>query len=439
MIFGYEKLQENGEPIENCLDFVSNNWNICDCHNYFCGMFQKVKHDFIQKTESGEFKVNTPLKFRSIKSIKDEKYFYVINIKEFAAAMGVDRVSGLELDNHVFEYMGETALNHCRENQSKIIINYGYEGFGSDANDSILSQTLLTKLHKILDEYNLPYENIIYLDGNTFIDSKNLNTKVRYFSYEYCALDWERYTSMHPSMTYHGNKRSIKNLKKFEKTKDIVRNKYFLSFNRLPKQHRFDFVLSLFKNRILDKGYVSFPKKNAFWKFETYYQDLKPYELKFFDVLPLTIDDIDLEEKKWSFELTSNNFYLDSYFQVVNENQFTSLDDQIQFSEKVWKPITNFQPFILLGDRFMLRQLRVWGFQTFEPFIDESYDNELDKDKRFDMVISQVKKLCEMPIEEIDEWYWSIEDKIKHNYYHFYNQFSRKQRDKLYKKLKETL
>ena len=156
-------------------------------------------------------------------------------------------------------------------------------------------------------------------------------------------------------------------------------------------------------------------------------------------MLPLIIDDIDLEEKKWSFELTSNNFYLDSYFQVVNENQFTSLDDQIQFSEKVWKPITNFQPFILLGDRFMLRQLRVWGFQTFEPFIDESYDNELDKDKRFDMVISQVKKLCEMPIEEIDEWYWSIEDKIKHNYYHFYNQFSRKQRDKLYKKLKETL
>ena len=103
------------------------------------------------------------------------------------------------------------------KNQSKIIINYGYEGFGSDINDSILSPTLLSKLHKILDEYNLPHENIIYLDGNTFIDSKNLNTKVKYFSYEYCALDWERYTSMDPSMIYHGNKRSIKNLKNLKK------------------------------------------------------------------------------------------------------------------------------------------------------------------------------------------------------------------------------
>ena len=46
---------------------------------------------------------------------------------------------------------------------------------------------------------------------------------------------------------------------------------------------------------------------------------------------------------------------------------FQVLDDQIQFSEKVWKPITNFQPFLLLGDRSMLKQLRNWGFQTFEP------------------------------------------------------------------------
>ena len=90
VIFGYEKLQDDGDPIENCLDFVSNNWNICDCGNFFCGMFQNVRHDFIQRTENGEFQVHTPLVFRSLKSdIKDEKYFYVINIKEFS--VGIDR------------------------------------------------------------------------------------------------------------------------------------------------------------------------------------------------------------------------------------------------------------------------------------------------------------------------------------------------------------
>ena len=59
--------------------------------------------------------------------------------------------------------------------------------------------------------------------------------------------------------------------------------------------------------------------------------------------------------------------------------------------------------------------------------------------QRFDMVISQIIKLCEMPIEEIHEWYWSIEDRLKHNYYHFYNKYSREQRNKLYTTLKETL
>ena len=439
VIFGYEKLQDDGDPIENCLDFVSNDWAICDCGNFFCGMFQNVRHDFIQTTEHGEFQVHTPLVFKLISDIKDEKYFYVVNLKEFSAAVGIDRQTLVPLNNNVFEYMDETALQHCRVGQCKIILNYGYEGFGEGMNDSILCGVMREKLHSLLDKYNLPHENIIYVDGNTYLDDVKIDTKVKYFSYEYCGLDWDRYTSMHPSMIYHGNKRSIQNLRKFEKTKDKIRNKYFLSYNRLPKQHRLDFVISLYKHNLLEKGYVSFPRKDAFWKFETFRQDLKPYELSLYTKLPLSIDNIDLEEKKWSYELTNNNFYLDSYFQVVNENQFSSFSDQIQFSEKVWKPITNFQPFLLLGDRSMLKQLRNWGFQTFQPLIDESYDKELDKDKRFDMVISQIIKLCEMPIEEIHEWYWSIEDRLKHNYYHFYNKYSREQRNKLYTTLKETL
>ena len=82
--------------------------------------------------------------------------------------------------------------------------------------------------------------------------------------------------------------------------------------------------MSLYKHNLLEKGYVSFPRKDTFWKFETFRQDLKPYELSLYTKLPLSIDNIDLEEKKWSYELTNNNFYLDSYFQVVNENQFSS-------------------------------------------------------------------------------------------------------------------
>ena len=190
---------------------------------------------------------------------------------------------------------------------------------------------------------------------------------------------------------------------------------------------------------MLNKGYVSFPKEDDFWKFETYNGELKPHEDSLFSKLPLKIDDIQLDKKKWSYEKFDNRFYLDSYFQIVTENQFTDYEDQLQFSEKVWKPITNFQPFILLGDRYQLKKLREWGFKTFSPFIDESYDNVLDKKERFNMIELEINRLCNRPIEEIHDWYWSIQQDLRHNYYHFYGKWIKSKRDKLYDTLKEIL
>ena len=40
-----------------------------------------------------------------------------------------------------------------------------------------------------------------------------------------------------------------------------------------------------------------------------------------------------------------------------------------------------YKPFILI-DRYQIKKLKEWGFKTFHPFIDESYDDVLDKDKR---------------------------------------------------------
>ena len=49
------------------------------------------------------------------------------------------------------------------------------------------------------------------------------------------------------------------------------------------------------------------------------------------------------------------------------------------------------------------------GFKTFHPFIDESYDDVLDKDKRQKMIFKQIEILCNKSVEEIHDWYWSIE------------------------------
>ena len=35
----------------------------------------------------------------------------------------------------------------------------------------------------------------------------------------------------------------------------------------------------------------------------------------------------------------------------------------------------------------------------------------------------EINKLCSMSVEEIHELYWSMEEILKYNYYHFYGKF----------------
>jgi hypothetical protein len=55
-------------------------------------------------------------------------------------------------------------------------------------------------------------------------------------------------------------------------------------------------------------------------------------------------------------------------------------------SEKIFKPISNLQPFLVIGDYLTLAELKKLGFKTFSPFIDESYDNERDSYKRMELI-----------------------------------------------------
>tara|TARA_B100000029_G_scaffold469905_1_gene508251 strand:- start:3720 stop:5087 length:1368 start_codon:yes stop_codon:yes gene_type:complete len=446
-IFGYEKFKENGDPLDNCIDYSFEGWRICDNSNILLNMFQHMDWKYLLKDDGGEFKKGMSVRIKNIYDLKDEKYFFPISVKEFSGALGKKRFSEKIYKDNIFNHIPEKVLEDVRSNKCKIIIDFGYEGFGSERQDTILFKPLLELLHKILKRFSLPQENIIYMDANVILDGKhmglNLPTKVSYIHYEYCAIDWWRFTMMHPSTMYHGNEISDGNKKRWLDTKDKLRDKYFLSFNRLPKEQRIALVLMLEKYNLLDKGYVSFGniteecktdpytewQVNLNWEY--YNKELKPYEKTLMKKLPLVIDRENLDELKYSFELFDISYYLNSYFQIVTENQFTDFEDQLQFSEKVWKPITNFQPFILLGDHLQMSTLRDWGFKTFEPYIDESYDDCLNITDRFRAVEKEILKLCMMSPQEIHEWYWSMEDILIHNYNHFYENFIKDQKKEL--------
>ena len=86
--------------------------------------------------------------------------------------------------------------------------------------------------------------------------------------------------------------------------------------------------------------------------------------------------------------------------------------------EKEAKPIVAKRPFIIVGSKDHLKAFRKLGFKTFSPVIDESYDDEPNKIKRFNMILDAMDKLTEQDPQEV---YKKLQSVLDYNYNHFYS------------------
>ena len=60
-------------------------------------------------------------------------------------------------------------------------------------------------------------------------------------------------------------------------------------------------------------------------------------------------------------------------------------------------------------------QLHELGFKTFDGLIDESYDLIQDNNERISAIKTEIRKLCDMTLEQLDEWHHSLSDIYDHN------------------------
>ena len=107
-------------------------------------------------------------------------------------------------------------------------------------------------------------------------------------------------------------------------------------------------------------------------------------------------------------------------------------------SEKTFKPISNLVPFIIVSNPFFLKKLRQLGYKTFHPWIDESYDEETDNDKRFFMILDEIKKLCEMTKKEIHDWYYDMKHILLHNQNHF-SSYQKQDTNNIWNEIKKVI
>ena len=108
------------------------------------------------------------------------------------------------------------------------------------------------------------------------------------------------------------------------------------------------------------------------------------------------------------------NIYKSSYISLVTETFF--YEDEYIVTEKAYQPMAYFHPFIILGSPYTLKHLRSMGFKTFGDFWDESYDEELDNDKRFEKIFNLILYFNKIPIEELHDLYVEMIPILKYNY-----------------------
>ena len=62
-----------------------------------------------------------------------------------------------------------------------------------------------------------------------------------------------------------------------------------------------------------------------------------------------------------------------------------------------------------------MRHLKDIGFKTFDNMFDESYDDEMDDLKRYNMVLNEIERLCKCSHEDLQIMYNDSIDIFLHN------------------------
>ena len=93
--------------------------------------------------------------------------------------------------------------------------------------------------------------------------------------------------------------------------------------------------------------------------------------------------------------------HVDDYFlEIVCE---TDVYSNKFFTEKSLKNFFLQKPFILMSGQHSLQELHRRGFKTFDPWIDESYDNISCPNKRLQAIFAEIDRLAELSTEKINQ------------------------------------
>lgn len=270
-------------------------------------------------------------------------------------------------------------------------------------NNHELIKTIQTVSKKIMPSMNLRWAiGLFYLGFPiVLVHSEKRSAEVERYEqiqfigcYWWChaliARDWFRYAEIDPILT----------------TKSI---KYdFLIYNRAwsgTREYRLKFTELLIKNNLVNHCMTWFnPVDNeqhyTMHKFKNSNLQINNHKLETYYNLTQT-------DSTASADYCSTD-YQQTGIEVVLETLFD--DNRLHLTEKALRPIACGQPFMLAATHGSLEYLRSYGFETFSPWIDETYDTIEDPAQRLEAIVQEMKRIANLSKAEKTFMYAGLEE-----------------------------
>jgi hypothetical protein len=296
-------------------------------------------------------------------------------------------------------HLPQRVVKDVQEGRAKILLNQVFEGHG--LNECRVRQLFETTA----STHNIPMSAFGFIDSNFFTPTLQEEYGTRGFFYPF----WEHHTAKPDS--WHAQASSIVEHMYKQSRGDTNYSSLFLNLNRRPRIHR----------TIITAAIEQWFQHNTFWS----YTDVNKEAI----LLPFTHDHFVTEQylkelpRIMDVAGSVNDTHLNTEMQYkahinVASETMCFEPSTLFFSEKIFKPLLAGQPFILVGPAHSLRLLRQMGYNSFDPYIDESYDDEINPARRLRMIIDEMHRLSSLSHCEIQELVYSMNAICVHNHQH---------------------
>lgn len=322
-------------------------------------------------------------------------------------------------------------IQRIRNREIKLVVNNSHESFHNVV-QGVYEGLIVTA--------KLPPSQIILMS-----ESADILFEIRKFSKLYNVEEMKCVWTRIMEFDIKSNKQlimSVDGYTELNTLEDKVYNKKFINFNRRWRLHRPVLVSLLYANDLLDKGYVSMASSDDNRSWQTVWSSmlschantpeivnlLKNNEQHILNMPNLYIDTNDLVTNRAILDSSTDYLYENTYFSVVSEtnyytsNMFEDGSPSVSYhgfgrhlTEKIFKTIANKHPALLVSPPHSLIKLRELGYKTFSPWIDESYDLELNDSRRMLKIIAEIKRLCDLTPVELSEFLTNVKSICEYN------------------------